>query len=569
MMQQNMMQGNMNMQQNNMNNIINMQQNMNNINQTPIMTLSNSNLNVCQNNPMNMFQNNNMQNNINMNNMQGNINNMMNYMIMNSMMNNMNGNIQQNQMNNMGFNMNLNQDNVNFMNQLGNNIGGGWGNVMNTQQPQQNEDNQINLSPPNPAPVQPFLTEEEQKKKQEQLIKDILNRPPKSSLANLSQQEIDADLNQLLIDMSIFGDSVRDEIIDEVSNKSMNLDKYMYAKDAIKTPDQNGYKSGYFVLGLLSCHLENHGIKTLIEKNPPKDKNEEKKLQLTMQFLINGLCNLKKYALTFDLPQQTINELFNDSTKQKNFNEHLRDLLSNFLETDKKNILLCNPKTPKYKITAIIKDEYFNEKTGYEIKKKFNENDIACSNAQCELIITGVKLNVHMLAPNFNNKDGGWGHNEKRAGVPYLPPDSWTGYGIKVGGLFDNGNDNWLTYKKGINGQWCIAYHGIDKDYCSKIKGGTVDNVKYEKTQPLANYNDTNHPGKKVGSGVYITPDPKVMETNCGEVELENVGTYKIGFMTRVNPPKRRIAKEQNNYWVINGMDTEVRPYRILLKKIK
>ena len=37
-----------------------------------------------------------------------------------------------------------------------------------------------------------------------------------------------------------------------------------------------------------------------------------------------------------------------------------------------------------------------------------------------------------MLDSRGNNKDGGWGINEKRGGFQYIPPIGWTGFGLRV-----------------------------------------------------------------------------------------------------------------------------------------
>ena len=79
--------------------------------------------------------------------------------------------------------------------------------------------------------------------------------------------------------------------------------------------------------------------------------------------------------------------------------------------------------------------------------------------------------------------------------------------------------------------------------------------------------NDINHPGEKVGEGVYCSPDPKVLDDEGGIVDIKGK-KYKIGFMLRVKPDKIRIAQSNQNYWVLNGNSEEIRPYRILIKEI-
>ena len=60
--------------------------------------------------------------------------------------------------------------------------------------------------------------------------------------------------------------------------------------------------------------------------------------------------------------------------------------------------------------------------------------------------MSACKLTGGML-DSRGNRESGWGVNEKRGGFPYLPPPKgWKGYGLKVLGKYDNGNDDWLAY---------------------------------------------------------------------------------------------------------------------------
>ncbi len=78
---------------------------------------------------------------------------------------------------------------------------------------------------------------------------------------------------------------------------------------------------------------------------------------------------------------------------------------------------------------------------------------------------------------------------------------------------------------------------------------------------------DINHNGQKVGEGVYVSPNPNVLDSDGGIVQVGNK-RYKIGFMLRVRPDKIRIAKSNPDYWVLNGNSSEIRPYRILIKDL-
>ena len=81
------------------------------------------------------------------------------------------------------------------------------------------------------------------------------------------------------------------------------------------------------------------------------------------------------------------------------------------------------------------------------------------------------------------------------------------------------------------------------------------------------------HPGNKCGKGVYVTPKIEVAEKYAGTVEI-NGKKYKMVIMSRVRPDKIRHcdtcldSKEPFNYWVINGTTGDIRPYRLLYKRV-
>ena len=168
-----------------------------------------------------------------------------------------------------------------------------------------------------------------------------------------------------------------------------------------------------------------------------------------------------------------------------------------------------------------------------------------------------------------NNKDGGWGINESRGGLPYLPPLGWYGYGLRVLNRFDKGDNTWLDYKNS-KGEWSVAYHGMGNSLGGSqiiLNNFELNSLNTGIKKEFENSNDKNHPGEKVGEGIYVTPNPNVMEEICGIYNFEGK-KYKIAFMTRVHPKKIRIPETKPDYWVINGTDNEIRPYRILIKEV-
>jgi hypothetical protein len=172
-----------------------------------------------------------------------------------------------------------------------------------------------------------------------------------------------------------------------------------------------------------------------------------------------------------------------------------------------------------------------------------------------------------------HNLTGKWAHGESRGGRPYNPPDGWIGFGLNVINKYDNGNNDWLACD-GRPGEWCIAFHGAcvrsTSDQIKQIiKPILEQNLRPGAGQAYAGYDDACHPGQKVGTGVYCSPNPSVIDGYAGRIEV-NGYTYKVAFMLRVKPDKIRYSNSQPDYWVLNAGDgnfSEMRPYRFLIKK--
>ena len=186
----------------------------------------------------------------------------------------------------------------------------------------------------------------------------------------------------------------------------------------------------------------------------------------------------------------------------------------------------------------------------------------------------GVKLNLNMLDYRGNRTADGYESGKKRGGYPYIPPFGWKAFGLKVLNLFDNGNNDWLEKNNNPN-EWAVAYHGIGR---LSPEPEVITNIiinggfKPGSCQVLANYEDDNHPGCKIGIGVYCTPDINYTDKiiNCvGKSKTEiNGKKFKMVFMLRVKPDRIRFNHTNPNEWILNGTTEEMRPYRILLKEV-
>ena len=127
-------------------------------------------------------------------------------------------------------------------------------------------------------------------------------------------------------------------------------------------------------------------------------------------------------------------------------------------------------------------------------------------------------------------------------------------------------NNAWIDFNNS-RGEWNVAYHGIGSVSKMNQLLGNNNTILVGIKNDFKDCNDLFHFGQRVGEGIIVTPKPQVMERHCAIIDCYGI-KYKIGFMTRVMPLKKRCAQGQDDYWIINGTDNEIRPYRILIKEL-
>ena len=518
-----MNQNNMMMNNNMMNNNMMMNNNvmMNNNGMMNNNMMMNNNIMMNNNGMMNnnMMMNNMMMNNMLMNqfpNTMGIFNNNMNFM------NNMNG------MNLSGNNMNLNNlNNVNDINVVGNDVNNfNNNNIVNNQIEQQKQAEEV--------------LKKQEAEARRKLFSEIINKESGENLDKINT----------ISDMASMGAITREFI--EVHSQE-HPEKYMPTPQALNSPDQD-----FFILGVVSDYLNKQGVVTAIEKRDPNPLSKEKlkEIDTFLQFLINGLTNLKKHELRFDFGWEKNNLILSDPKDQQAFMDELKVSLSKGFNIKTNEIIITYPRSGSVLVTVIFLSEDFNNITVNKVQSILATHSPDYNNLlsiDSRLVLDGILLNPELLDHKGDNKNQGWGQNEQRGGRPYYPPKGWIGYGLKVWGKYDKGNNNWISYN-GVAGEWCVAYHGASQKL----------NNNY---QMMRDVEDQNHPGQKVGEGVYCSPNPNVLDQEGGVVQVGGK-KYKIGFMLRVKPDKIRIAKTNNDYWVLNGTSDEIRPYRILIKQL-
>ena len=518
-----------------------------------------------QNNQMmnTMMMNN--QNTMNFNNNMGFANNMNNMNVMNgmngmntmNMMNNMNmpGNninmMNMNMMNNMGMNNMMNMNMMNMQNMPGNNMNMmnmGMMNDMNmamNNNNNNNAENNINIIN-NPIDVQKQQEEalkalkKKEAEERRKLFSDIINKESGENLDKITT----------ISDMANMGSITRYYI--EVDSQE-HPEKYIPFDQAFSSGDED-----YFILGIVADYLKKQGVVVAIEKRDQNQlsKQKLKEIDTFLQFLINGLTNLKKHEFKFEFGWEKNNLILTDTNEQNSFMNELKVALSKGFSIKTNEIIIQYPRSGSVLVTVMFVSEDFNNITLQQIQNILSIHSPDYNNLlgiDSMLVLDGILLNPELLDHRGDNKNQGWGYNETRGGRPYIPPKGWIGYGLKVWGKYDKGDNNWIAHN-GVQGEWCVAYHGASQKL----------NQNYKQMRDV---DDANHPGQKVGEGVYCSPNPNVLDQEGGVTQVGNK-RYKIGFMLRVRPEKIRIAKTNPDYWVLNGTSDEIRPYRILIKQI-
>ena len=81
------------------------------------------------------------------------------------------------------------------------------------------------------------------------------------------------------------------------------------------------------------------------------------------------------------------------------------------------------------------------------------------------------------------------------------------------------------------------------------------------------NENDIRNNKNKCGDGICVFQNPEYAENSAGIVDILGY-RMKIIIMCRINPKKIRQPASFPECWIINPTPDEIRPYRILIKKI-
>ena len=399
--------------------------------------------------------------------------------------------------------------------------------------------------------------------KQKKLRKEKLNL---ENIEKITEQKTDEKINNVLEDMCIYGAATKNEIKKE---KIKNPEKFIETSKALKMENED---EGIFALGLIANNLENIGIETAIES---KENTSEENADLTgLQFFANGMIEKKKYDLHFEFGEERNNELLNNKNEFEKFKQNLKLKLSKDYNISPEKIIVTLPQKGSFHVQIIFQSEDFHNLNKEDFIEKF-KNDPEFEELKNlkdiheDVLMEGVKLTRNLLDP-AGNRNSGWPIGEKRGGKDYDSPQGWNGIGLKVKGKYDNGDDTWIGMAN-VSGEWCVAYHGVGVGQSSddvKNVVGIISKTSFKAGSRQAHEfcPDKNHPGQKVGVGVYCTPTIKTAEGYAGLSNINGIN-YKTVLMVRVKNEAIRQCDCISDYWVVNGTPDEIRPYRILYKK--
>lgn len=157
-------------------------------------------------------------------------------------------------------------------------------------------------------------------------------------------------------------------------------------------------------------------------------------------------------------------------------------------------------------------------------------------------------------------------NNKDKTKEKYYPPYEWIGIGVKVLGKYEN--DEWIL-DDSKDSKWAIAYHGVGgglpiRQVKDKLEKKIKEGLKQGNSQTKCHSEDIRHPEKKIGTGVYLTPNINIVENYSGIISI-NKERYKVALMVKARIDKIRESKDVN-FWILNSK--YIRVYRILLKKL-
>ena len=323
-----------------------------------------------------------------------------------------------------------------------------------------------------------------------------------------------------------------------------------------------------FILGVLAKCIESNGIKVYVSKN--EDENLNNIELASMQSLLLSFSNQIKYEFHFEFGELINNKIMKDENYRNGFINNLKTIIARQIDIKEQNIIL------KYNHLGSIVIDVFPMNISPEEEKKLK---LLLKDKELHItkIIEKPLLEALEISPKIFNSLGdrydGWGKNEIRGGENYIPPEEgWIGIGLNVKGKYDNGNDSWLNYKN-QEGEFSIAYLGLNNFLNNNINTNDLSQDLFKVIKNKLYRDQKNLKSKSVfkgkcGDGICVFQNPRDAENFAGVININQKMMIKVMLMCRVNSKKIRQPKNYEKFWILNPTPDEIRPYRILIKKI-
>ena len=325
----------------------------------------------------------------------------------------------------------------------------------------------------------------------------------------------------------------------------------------------NSSENGIFILSLISKCFEKNGTEIIISKEDDKDLI---KMQLASIQLLFPLLQEKKYEIHFDFGASENLEILSFPEKSQSFIKIWKKVIAKNLDIEPENFIFTD-----LHFGTIAAHAASIEKIDDSSIKSLQKGNSFIKEIKIKPIVESIQISKSLLEPK-KDRNKKWGVNEKRGGEKYIPPIGWNGIGLKVTDMYDNGDNKWLSFKN-IEGAFAVAYLGInnflnDTEIMMEELNNACDNIKNLITNKLfADEIDLRNKHSKCGNGICVFQNPEIAENAAGIFDI-NGYRIKIILMCRVNPKKIRLPKNFPECWILNPNSEEIRPYRILIKKI-
>ena len=525
----------------------------------------------------NMMGNNIMMNNFNfpMNNIQNmgmnNMNNMMmnNNMMFNPFMNNM-------MMNNNMFNFNMNMNNFNNikiffdkLNYIKNSNPYMYYNYISQLNPQFLQ-NCYNIMMMNNYNNYNNYNTNLQQQNNFQLKPSISQDNIQSEIIIPEYETIDTESNPMnkYIENAInFSYSVKQELLEEKRlhpNRFINIDTILSSPGLLSNsqPSKNDYK---YILCLIGKILKNKDIEVGIYND---SQNKDRIDLCSIQFIFSGLINKKKYTVGILPNNDDTFMIIHDLTQRKKFIEEWKTKFSSRLKINKNLIILTNP---RIRNDNIYIDLAFNPNIK-KIEEKILEKELkkeGIIDFFSRPLLEGCRLSQNIFNPKYNKYYNQILKHQKRGGEEYIQPLEWTVYGMNVSGKYDFGNNTWLGNNNSI-GEFAVAYYGINNLVNKNMN--MMNNImslmgNLETGQTFVGVKNIRKQGHSCKAGAYFYKNPKYAENSSEIIKIAGF-EYKVMFMCRVKPSKIMQPENFKDCWILSPTPDEVRPYKILIKKI-